>query len=53
MLRVARCVLQSECDRQCRDKVDVADVDEYLVLVVCELAEGEVGIHIGVRLIED
>ena len=53
MRACARVVFQSQSDRQRRDKVDVADVDEQLPAVVSELAEAEVRVAVRVCWIED
>lgn len=53
VVRFTGSVLQSQSDRKCGDKVDIADVDEQLPAVEGELAESKVGVGIGVSWVED
>ena len=53
VVRFSGLVLQSQSDRKCGDKVDIADVDEQLPAVESELAESKIGVGIGVSWVED
>jgi len=53
VLRGARSILQGERDWQSSHEVHIADIHKRLVLIVRELAKGEVGVYVRVRLVED